>query len=74
MNKMNENQETVYNYLYWELLSTESTPMVIIYNMIDNLDEMPNDVYVAYTLLNTEEELFVLYNISEDFIHFTQGG
>ena len=67
---MNENQEIVYNYLSWELMSTSITPMSIIYYMIDNLDEIPNDVYVAYTQLSKEEELYVLYNICENYIHF----
>ena len=69
---MNENQEIVYNYLSWELMSTSITPMSIIYYMIDNLDEIPNDVYVAYTQLSKEEELYVLYNICENYIHFAQ--
>ena len=69
MNKMNENQQTVYAYLYWEIKSTGIPPMSIIYYMIDNLNEVPNNVYTAYTQLTKKEELLVLYNISEYFLH-----
>ena len=69
---MNKNQEIVYDYLYWEILRTGITPMTIIFYMIDNLNGVPNHVYMAYTQLSKKEELLVLYNISEVFLHYEQ--